>query len=107
MRASRTKKPGVGTRARAKRPGATGARKGGENGEKRVAPKATHPKPRGGKKVTVPAARTAKPVAAREPAAPVAKPRAVHSEPATVQVSAPPPRGNPPPLPAPIASFNF
>jgi hypothetical protein len=112
----RTKKPGVAARARAKRPGAMRARKAGGNVAQRGgAVKSAHAKARGNK---VAATRTPKAAAHKESATPAVKKTPVAStgngaatllrEPAGNGLHAsPPPRGNPPPLPSPIASFNF
>jgi len=97
---------------RARKAGANGAQRGG-------AVKPSHAKPRGGTKPTP--ARAAKPSVQKEAVSASVKktvPVAATGNGGLAAVqraesaghglhASPPPRGNPPPLPAPIASFNF
>jgi hypothetical protein len=74
--------------------------------------KVTHAKPRGSNKPTAASARPVSPAertAAKESVPMKAKALVAPGETAVAVVASPPPapRGNPPPLPAPIASFNF
>src|SRR5436305_1357581 len=116
MRASRTKKPGVAARARAKRPGAMRAHKAGGGADKRRPVKPAHPKPRTGTKPAEAAKPNGAPhketAAAAKKVPPVVNPSngvsTTHRpEPVSPAPASTAPRGTPPPLPAPIASFTF
>src|SRR3954463_15827421 len=109
MRASRSKKPRVGSRGRAKRPGVVKVRKAGAGAEKRGATKAGAAKRVAGGKQPPQESRSASARAKSRGADPVPS---MDTAQGTAERAAPQPppvidRGSPPPLPSPIASFNF